>query len=124
MALSAAMRRRRARRERQGFRKPVYLGSSVNDVASGPGSQRKGLKYRYGFDPNTGRYFHDYGTPGTPGTKLQRIWIRSTNPLVPRYEGMLPAALRRRRSFQRSRAVRFRPNTTPPKQPTFKVAGK
>lgn len=54
---------------------------AVNRVQSGPGSQRKGKRYRVKWDPNKQRYVHVYGQ----GEDAKRVYLRKSNPFSKQY---------------------------------------
>jgi hypothetical protein len=43
----------------------------TNNVTKGPGSQRKGQKFRAKYDPNSDKVFHAYGR----GKKAKRVYL-------------------------------------------------
>jgi hypothetical protein len=74
---------RRKRQRMLGDQHGIRLGTLVNQVGQGAGSQRRGKKAQIVFDPRKRAFFHDYGG------QIGRVRIRRSNPLTKRYSQLL-----------------------------------
>lgn len=62
-------------------------GKTVNNVASGPGSQRRGGNFTVRWDPNKKRFKHVYASgQSVTDSKRKEVVIRKDNPLTAQYQ--------------------------------------